>query len=363
MDDAIKMKLFEKNKKLINMVIERVRRDFFDDIVLIGLTGSFSHNDFYEKSDLDLCIVHNAVSFGKLWDTFIFDDVGYSFTYISWDNLESKASLERVGVSSLTNLQIIYYAKPEYLDRINILKEKAIKLMAEPINKNTLERAKKHIDLAKQEYANAMLSSCIGTVRYSSSRLLFNLINALVSLNNTCIKQGVKRYFDELLKYDYLPDNFYNKYMSVIESKTIDDIKNASLSLLSGITKLYDIMRLEYVPKPAPTYDNLVDSYEHLWGNSRHKLTTSIALKSKSYTFHIARDIQGSFNSMAENIGIRKIDIMQYFDSDKPEIFMDAFLKAMEELALEYKKAGRKILIFNTFDELYNYCMNPNFNK
>jgi len=127
MDDAIKKKLLEKNEKLINMVIERVRRDFFDEIVLIGLTGSFSHNDFHEKSDLDLCIVHNAVSFGKLWDTFIFDDVGYSFTYISWDNLESKAALERVGVSALTNLQIIYCAKPEYLDLLNILKEKAIK--------------------------------------------------------------------------------------------------------------------------------------------------------------------------------------------------------------------------------------------
>ena len=360
MDEAIKKKLIEKNDKLINMVIERVTRDFFDDIVLIGLTGSFSHNDFHEKSDLDLCIVHNTVSFGKLWDTFIFDGVGYSFTYISWDNLESKAALERIGVSALIDLQIIYCSKPVYLDRLNALKEKAIKLMAEPINKNALDRAKKHIDFAKQEYTNAMLSNCIGTVRYASSRLLFNLINALVSLNNTCIKQGVKRYLDELLKYNYLPDNFYNKYMSVIESKTIGDIKKASLSLLSGVVQLYDKMYEKYAPKPSPTYDNLADSYEHLWGNSRHKLAESIALQNKSYAFHIARDIQGSLNSMAENIGISMIDIIRHFDSDKPEIFMDAFHKALDELVLEYEKAGREILMFDTFDELYNYCMNPN---
>jgi len=357
-DDAIRKKLIEKNEKLVNMVIERVKRDFFDDIALIGLTGSFSHNDFHEKSDLDLCIVHNA-GYGKLWDTFIYDDVGYSFTYISWDNLESKAALERVGVSALTDLHIIYYAEPDDLERFIALKEKAIRLMAEPINKGSIERAKRHIDLAKQEYANIMLSTRIGIVRYASSRLSFNLINALVSLNNTCIKQGVKRYLDELLKYDYLPDDFYNKYMSVIESKTIDDIRTASLSLLSGVIQLNDMMCHKYIPKPIPTYDNLADSYEHLWGSSRHKMAASIASKNKSYAFHIARDIQGSINTLAENIGTNRIDLMQHFDSDKPEVFMDAFLNATDEIALEYEKAGRKILKFDTFEALYSYCMDP----
>ena len=41
-----------------------------------------------------------------------FNDVCYNFTTIPWANLERKAALERVGVSSLTNFQIIYCAKP-----------------------------------------------------------------------------------------------------------------------------------------------------------------------------------------------------------------------------------------------------------
>jgi len=358
MDGIIKKMLIEKNRKLTDMVIERVKRDFPDDIVLIGLTGSFSHNDFHEKSDLDLCIVHNTENFGKLWDAFIFDDVGYSFFYISWDNLERKAALERIGVSSLTDLQIIYCTKPEYLEKFNNLREKALRLMAEPINRKSLERAKKHIDLAKQEYANTMLSNELGVVRYASSRLVFNLVNALVSLNNTCIKQGIKRYLEEILTYEYLPDNFYNKYMSVIESKTVCDTKNAALSLLSGVTHLYDTMCQKYIPKPVPTSENLMGSYELLWGACRNKVIASIASNNKSYMFHAARDAQGNLNEMAENNGTKAFDVMQYFDADNPDIFRNEFLKAMDEYEMECEKMGCKVQRFDTFEALYDYCMN-----
>lgn len=54
MDDRIRQKILIKNEKIINMVMERVKRDFAEDIAIIGLTGSFSTGDFHEKSDLDL---------------------------------------------------------------------------------------------------------------------------------------------------------------------------------------------------------------------------------------------------------------------------------------------------------------------
>jgi len=357
MDETTKRKLLEKNKKLINMVIERVKLDFPNDIVLIGLTGSFLHDDYHEKSDLDLCIVHDTVPFGKLWETFIFDDVVYSFFYISWDNLERKASLDVVGVSGLTDTQVIYCTKPEAFERFNNLKEKAQMLMAEPIGKASLDRTKRHIDLAKQEYANAAISCDIGKVRYASCRLLFNLINALVSLNNTCIKQGIKRYLDEVLEYRHLPENFYSKHMSVIDAKTIFEIQNASLALLSSVTQLYDTMCKRYIPKPAPTASNLTGTYELLWGTCRAKLIASIALGDKSYIFHAARDAQSNLYEIAANNGTKVYDIMQYFDADNPEILLDELHKAIYEYGIECGKNGYTIARYDTFKALYEHCM------
>ena len=93
MDDNLRQKLFAKNKQLIDMVIERAKRDFPDDIALIGLTGSFSTNDFHEKSDLDLIIVNNNDKGWGIAECFIYDDVGYDIYCTTWDNLEQKAAL------------------------------------------------------------------------------------------------------------------------------------------------------------------------------------------------------------------------------------------------------------------------------
>ncbi|WJH30761.1 hypothetical protein N6H13_09145 [Paenibacillus sp. CC-CFT742] len=57
MDENIKEKLLSKNELLINMVIERVKRDFLDDIAIIGLTGSFARGTFMRRAILILLLL------------------------------------------------------------------------------------------------------------------------------------------------------------------------------------------------------------------------------------------------------------------------------------------------------------------
>ena len=357
MNDAFRKKLADKNKKLIDMVIERAKRDFPDDIALIGLTGSFNTNDFHEKSDLDLIIVNNTGRGWEISDGFIFDDVGYDIYCTPWDNLEKKAELDCVGVSSLTDLQILYYAKPEYLERLNALKEKALKKLSEDINAECINRAEKHIDLAKQNYADMCLSCDLGTVRYASSELLYNVINSIVSLNNTCIKRGVKRYFEELSTYSHLPEDFENLYMSLIDAKTVDNIRKFSGLLLSAVISLRDKLRQQYVEKPVPTYDNLKGWYEECWCNLRNKFIASVAARDKSYTFLVAESAQNYFDEMTDRLGTKKYDLMQYFDSEHLEKILDAFLLVMDEYLQAYEKVGRSVKRYDSFDALYNDYM------
>lgn len=59
MNESTRQELLSKNEKLINMVIERAKRDFSEEIAVIGLTGSCNTGDYHEKSDLDLIIINN----------------------------------------------------------------------------------------------------------------------------------------------------------------------------------------------------------------------------------------------------------------------------------------------------------------
>lgn len=357
MEDLIKQKLKDKNEKLINMIIERAKRDFPEDIAIIGLTGSFSTDDYYEKSDLDLIIINNTDRGWEFSTCFILEDVGYDIYCTPWDNIEAKANLENPGISCLVDLQILYCAKPEYRERFNTYRQRALNSLAKPIGRDNITRAKKHIDRAKQEYTNTLLTDDLGTVRYASYGVLYNLINALVHLNNTYFRRGVKRYLEEISKYQYLPDNFIIKYMNVINSKTIDEIRNTSYDMLKSMVGLYETMQKNLVELPVPTYDNLRGTYEELWCNYRNKVFKSIDVGDKSYAYHVAMGAQNYLDEMTETRRTKKVDLVQYFDVDNLILFKDRFLEAMDEYLEEYNQVGRKVEQYDTFEQLYSQFM------
>jgi predicted nucleotidyltransferase len=358
MDEITKQRILDKNNKLINMVIERAKRDFPEDIAIIGLTGSFSTGDFHEKSDLDLVIINNT---GRGWgisSCFILEDVGYDIYCTPWEpRIEAQASLSSPMVSHLVDLQILYCAKPEYMEKFNSLKKRALDELAKPIGEACIGRAKKCIDAAKQDYTSALLSNDTGAVRYAAAGVLYNLINALVNLNNTYIKRGVKRYLEELATYRHMPDNFEKIYMAVVEARTIPEIRNAAFEMLKSVVDLYERMYKEFVKHPEPTYDNLLGTYEELWCNYRNKVIASTKSNDKSYAFHVALGAQNYLDEMTEDRGTKKFDLMQYFDADNLSLFKEAFMRAMDDYLEEYKKVGRTVVRYDSFEQLYNDSM------
>lgn len=358
MDERIKQQLFEKNSSLINMVIERAKRDFPEDIAIIGLTGSFSTGDYHEKSDLDLMIINNTSRGWGIASCFILGDVGYDIYCTPWETrIEAEASLKSPMVSHLVDLEILYCAKPEYLEKFNSYKQRALDALAKPIGKECIERAKTCIDIAKQEYANALLAENIGSVRYAAGGALYNLINAIVNLNNTYFKRGIKRYLEQMATFEYLPDEFEKKYMAVVDAKTIDEIRQASYDMLKSVVTLAEEMYVNLVEQPVPTYNNLCGTYEELWCNYRNKVIASTESKDKSYAYHTALGAQGFLNEMTIYRGTKKFDLMKYFDSEDLTLFKEAFFRVMDEYLEEYNKVGRKVERYDSIEQLYNNYM------
>ena len=357
MNETTKQKLLEKNQKLIDMVIKKTKRDFPKEIALIGLSGSFSTNDFHEKSDLDLIIVNNTDVGWGISDCFIFDDVGYDIYCTPWGKLEEMALLDTPYTSLLTELKILYFADEKYLDKFNNLKEKAFENLAQPIGENVIRRSAKYLNLAKQTYSEAMLSDEIGHVRYASSKLVLHGINGIVSLNNTYIKRGMKRYLEDLAIYKYLPKHFEKLYMSIVVAKTVDEIRLASLAFLQSFIELYENMKDEFIPKKTPTVKNLKGTYEELWCNCRNKIIKSTAVGDKSYAFLVASGTQNYFDEMMDLCGTPKFNLMKHFDADNLNSFCEKFLEMMDEYRLEYDKVGRRVRNFNDFQSLYESYM------
>lgn len=243
MQESVKEMLLKKNQKLIDMVIERAKRDFPEDIVLIGLTGSFSTGDFHKKSDLDLIIVNETERGWGIAAGFILDDVGYDIYCTPWEpRIEAQSKLESPMAGILIDLKVLYCAKPEYLEKLNRYRQKALDLLKKPIGKECMDRARKNINMAKQHYADAMLSDQIGAVRYAAGGVLYETVNALTNLNNTYIKRGIKRYLEEILAYKYLPDNMESMALCII---------SMLFSVLNTFTPSFSSKGRRMQPKPS----------------------------------------------------------------------------------------------------------------
>ena len=144
-------------------------------------------------------------------------------------------------------------------------------------------------------------------------------------MNNTYFKRGIKRYLEEINAFKYKPLDFDQKYMAVIEAKTIHNTRNAAFKMLESMVEFYDEMDEKFIKKPVPTYDNLVGTYEELWCNYRNKVIVSTEKNDKSYAFHVAMGAQEFLNEMTETNGTKKIELMKYCNANNLNQFQDSF--------------------------------------
>jgi hypothetical protein len=56
---------------------------------------------------------------------------------------------------------------------------------------------------------------------------------------------------------------------------------------------------------------------------------------------------------MTSDRGTKKFNVMKYFSSDALDTFRESFMQIMEDYLDEYKKVGRKVVHYDSFEELY----------
>jgi len=306
MDQAEKQRLLDRNQQIVDMVIERVKRDFPDDIALIALTGSFSTGEFYEKSDLDLIIINNTSRAQKIASSFVLDDIGFDIYCTPWEpRIEAMADPTNPAISYLPIMEVLYCSKPEYLNRFNSYKNRSLAALLKPVGKECLERAKKSADLAKQHYADTVLSENMNDARHSAGRTLSSLTTVLAHLNNTYFKRGTRNRRAEVLTFECVPSDFKERFMAVVTATTVDEICDATHEILKSIIQLYHKMYDDIVERPTPSHSNIVGSYEELWGNYRNKIIAGCDADDKASSFLVATDAQDYLNEMTECRGTK----------------------------------------------------------
>lgn len=351
MNEATINKIKEKNKELIDIVIQKVCNEYENDIDLIGICGSFFTGDFHEKSDLDLLVVLNNDRGWGFSKCFILDDIGYDFYGSTWARLEDMANLDNTFVSHAIDVDIVYSRNNDCVERFMRLREKALNIINGPMNSEMLKKTKKHLDGAILSYGEMMLEDEIGIVRRLSGDVLNNLINTVCYLNHNYFKLGVKHQVEEILAMERVPRDFERHFNNIIFAKSVTEIKQVTAIFINVVRELYDEVLEESIKKPIPTKDNLKGTYEEVWSNWRNKIQYALKHNDILLAFSSGVSCHNFYNEMHISRGTALINLMKEFQAENLEKFANAFDEAMELYKSEYDKLGMQVAIYNSISE------------
>lgn len=255
-------------QKVLDAFVDKIRRDYADDVSILHVHGSYAYGDTHDLSDLDLYFVPKTPRGENLACTFILDGVGYDFWGISWQRLENIAAHEESTASIITEGRLVYHADDEDLRRFEALRQKALQGRQEG---DAAEDAAEKLAPAYQCLYRMRHSTDLAEVRGLAIKAIYTLSFALARLNRRPIARGRKLLKQELLAMPLVPQDFEALYDTAFTAKTPGEIAEAFDRLVGNTARLIEKQR-EGTAKAIPFgrlfggfYEEMVQSYNKIY--------------------------------------------------------------------------------------------------
>ena len=288
---------------IAELFIEKVRRDYPNDISLVVVMGSFIYNDTHDKSDLDIYFVPKTERGYNLGFTFILDEIGFDMWPISWERLEKIASHDERITSIVTEGKVIYYSSVEDLTRLDELKAKAL----DTSDKSVFTKKSKEVFSKSYELIYRIQEAkSLGQLRRYGIQFINTIGYALALLNGTTIKRGRGKLKQEILSNKLVPENFSSLYDTLFFSSDMETIKHDLLELMKNTEELIDIELAKYRNRGSAS-DVLYGFFEELI-SSYNKIEHAYDLNNPFTCLFAGCEIQDEID-----------DILQYADLEKPD--------------------------------------------
>lgn len=240
------------------ILIEKIKKDYRDDVALVIIMGSYIYNDTHSMSDLDLYYIPKTERGNKLGFTFIIDNIGFDFWPISWERMEHIANFEEKTTSIITEGKILYCSSQTDMERFEKIKNEASDVSD---REKFIQKAKEKLDGAYKDYfklsgARTFYDACIYGIG-----IMYTVTYALALLNCITVKRGRGKLKQEILNMPLIPDNFSALYDAAFGVKDIGTLSDIYRKLIDNTESLIFGEEQKY-KKSSPIADVLKGFYE-----------------------------------------------------------------------------------------------------
>ncbi|HSP48349.1 MAG TPA: nucleotidyltransferase domain-containing protein [Clostridiaceae bacterium] len=220
--------------KLAHEFVEKIRRDYPQDISIVAIYGSYVYDELTEFSDLDLFFIPKTQRGYKMTQAFIYKDIGMDFWPISWERAESMANYEDM-VSLIAEAEVIYYGDESDKERFQNLKKRIIHGLS---REDFVHKAKESVRQACDVYFEMLDDKeDFHRVKVLSVGVMKHLAQALVLNDNTYVKRGGEKFIRQAGATKKTPDEFTGVCRELAESKDSESIISYCQNLISSVRR------------------------------------------------------------------------------------------------------------------------------
>lgn len=318
--------------KAVELLIEKIKRDYPNDIAFVVVMGSRIYHDTHAKSDVDLFYVAKTKRGENLAQVFILDEIGFDIWCVPWERLERMAEYEESKTSIVAEGQLLYVGSEEDREKFERLRAKAL---------DTSDRwgfvckARKQFQAVYEPYFRLMQTEDLHEARMNAFGVLYPLTWSIALLNRDMVRRGRAKLKGELLKMPLLPKNFSDLYDVVFQTKDIKELRAAYTELISNMDRLISVQEEQLRPH-TPFREKLAELYEEMI-NFYHKIDHYCETGEYTGALFAAVELTQEFDEafLGTEVSSKELpDIVEIFDQQNIEPFLQA-VKTHHQILLE----------------------------
>lgn len=330
-------------------VLDTVRESYADDIALVISHTTLRMDESRRAISYFVPVTKKGEDFAR---TFILKGVGYDIWGIPWERLEKFASLEEYNITCLADADILYARTEKDRERFETLQKELAHNLADKGKMRS--QALQAYGQAKSIYLEMLFSSG-SDVKMGAGYVLDYLGRAVAFSNNSYFKHSQTDQLGELKDMKDVPEGFDTLYMQILLEKDENLQKKGCYQLLRLIQAyLSEKEPEEKCREPREhNFQDLADWYCELvytWLRIRHYVQANDAVKVYMWGIYL----QNELNSVCEDFGIKKVELMKYYDSENLSLIAQKAEEAQQLIRSAITAGGGIIHEYQSEEEFLN---------
>jgi hypothetical protein len=327
----------ENDKRLAQWAVEKVKKEFSQDICLLLEHRTLRLPPDQEYSAFSFYIPAAARS-NALARTFIIGGIGYDLFPMSWERIERTAELREYNTTCLADAEILYARNEADKRRFTSLQARLAANLENP--QYTHDRAAEWYKTATEIYQHTLFEEQSGKIRENSGYICDLLSIATALINHTYFAHGQTSQITELEKMEKLPLDFTGLYRAIVLSKFPEEQKKLCHRMLQNAKTFLDEndpSKAAATGKSKPDFSELAAWYQEL-SYTWQRVYYWCDAKDPVNAYIWACMLQDEAARMGSQYGITGTDMLGDFDAGN----LPAFKQRAEAVEKQFTNAIAK---------------------